>query len=102
MASVRLLAHRIVHVIDFRYHLVSIIAIFLALALGLVVGASALRGPLVDQLKNRSSQLEKDNEGLRNQNRSLDQMNGYDNQVVDGVAPQVVDGQLKGESVLFI
>jgi Copper transport outer membrane protein, MctB len=89
-------------VIDFRYHLVSIIAIFLALALGLVVGASALRGPLVDQLKNRSSQLEKDNEGLRNQNRSLDQMNGYDNQVVDGVAPQVVDGQLKGESVLFI
>jgi hypothetical protein len=89
-------------VIDFRYHLVSIIAIFLALALGLVVGASALRGPLVDQLKNRSSQLEKDNEGLRNQNRSLDQMNGYDNQVVDGVAPQVVNGQLKGESVLFI
>lgn len=88
--------------IDFRYHLVSIIAIFLALALGLVVGASALRGPLVDQLKNRSSQLEKDNEGLRNQNRSLDQMNGYDNQVVDGVAPQVVDGQLKDESVIFI
>lgn len=88
--------------IDFRYHLVSIIAIFLALALGLVVGASALRGPLVDQLKNRSSQLEKDNEGLRNQNRTLDQANGYDNQVVDGVAPQVVDGQLKGESVIFI
>jgi len=30
MASVRLLADRIVHVIDFRYHLVSIVAIFLA------------------------------------------------------------------------
>lgn len=88
--------------IDFRYHLVSIIAIFLALALGLVVGASALRGPLVDQLKDRSSQLEKDNQEFRAQNRALDQMNGYDNQVVDGVAPQVVEGQLKGESVIFI
>ncbi|MGH3379756.1 MAG: copper transporter [Actinoallomurus sp.] len=88
--------------IDFRYHLVSIIAVFLALALGLVVGASALRGPLVDQLKDRSSQLEKDNQGWRSQNRDLDQRNRYDNQVVDGVAPQVVDGQLKGESVIFI
>lgn len=88
--------------IDFRYHLVSIIAVFLALALGLVVGASALRGPLVDQLKDRSGQLEKDNQDLRNQNRALDQMNGYNGQVVDGVAPQVVDGQLKGESVIFI
>jgi hypothetical protein len=89
-------------VIDFRYHLVSIIAVFLALALGLVVGASALRGPLVDQLKGRASQLEKDNQSFRNQNRTLDQMNGYDGQVVDGVAPQIVDGQLKGESVIFI
>lgn len=88
--------------IDFRYHLVSIIAVFLALALGLVVGASALRGPLVDQLKDRSSQLEKDNQDLRNENRAVDQMSGYDGQVVDGIAPQVVDGQLKGESVIFI
>ncbi len=88
--------------IDFRYHLVSIIAVFLALALGLVVGASALRGPLVDQLKDRSGQLEKDNQNLRAQNRATDQLNGYDSQVVDGVAPQVVEGQLKGESIVFI
>jgi Copper transport outer membrane protein, MctB len=89
-------------VIDFRYHLVSIIAIFLALALGLVVGASALRGPLVDQLKDRSGQLEKDNQSLRTQKRATDQLNGYDSQVLDGVAPQIVDGRLKGDSVVFI
>lgn len=88
--------------IDFRYHLVSIIAVFLALALGLVVGASALRGPLVDQLKNRSSQLEKDNQSLRTQNRATDQLNGYDSQVMDGLSPQIVDGQLKGDSVVFV
>jgi hypothetical protein len=89
-------------VIDFRYHLVSIIAVFLALALGLVVGASALRGPLVDQLKNRSSQLEKDNQSLRTQNRATDQLNAYDSQVMDGLSPQIVDGQLKGDSVVFV
>jgi hypothetical protein len=89
-------------VIDFRYHLVSIIAVFLALALGLVVGASALRGPLVDQLKNRSGQLEKDNQSLRTQNRATDQLNAYDSQVLDGVSPQIVDGRLKGDSVVFI
>jgi Copper transport outer membrane protein, MctB len=89
-------------VIDFRYHLVSIIAVFLALALGLVVGASALRGPLVDQLKDRSGQLERDNQSLRTQNRATDQLNAYDSQVMDGVSSQIVDGQLKGDSVVFI
>ncbi len=88
--------------IDFRYHLVSIIAVFLALALGLVVGASALRGPLVDQLKDRSNQLAKDNQSLRVQKRAVDQLNGYDNQFVSGIAPQVLAGRLKDESVVFV
>ena len=30
--------------IDFRYHIVSIIAVFLALAVGIVVGTTALNG----------------------------------------------------------
>ncbi len=34
--------------IDFRYHLVSIVSIFLALAVGIVLGA----GPLQDQVGN--------------------------------------------------
>ncbi|MFN2523414.1 MAG: copper transporter, partial [Mycobacteriales bacterium] len=38
-------------IIDFRYHLVSIIAVFLALALGIVVGTTALNGGIVDTLR---------------------------------------------------
>ncbi|HUC25193.1 MAG TPA: copper transporter, partial [Streptosporangiaceae bacterium] len=34
--------------IDFRYHLVSIIAVFLALAVGLAVGSTALSGKAVE------------------------------------------------------
>jgi Copper transport outer membrane protein, MctB len=47
--------------IDFRYHLVSIVAVFLALAIGLVLGSTELQGNTLDVLKtannNLSSQL---------------------------------------------
>lgn len=88
--------------IDFRYHLVSIIAVFLALALGLVVGASALRGPLVDQLKETSNRLKNSNETLRRENTAAGQVNSYTNQVTDAVAAQVVTGRLKDQSVVFV
>ena len=42
------LDRRDLHVIDFRYHLVSIVSIFLALAVGIVLGA----GPLKEDLGN--------------------------------------------------
>jgi hypothetical protein len=44
-------------VIDFRYHLVSIVAVFLALAVGIVVGATALQGHVEAGL-DRASKLE--------------------------------------------
>jgi Copper transport outer membrane protein, MctB len=89
-------------VIDFRYHLVSIIAVFLALALGLVVGASALRGSVTSELRGQAAQIGKDNQNLRVQKRAADQLNAYNSQVMDNVSPQVVNGQLKGESVVFV
>lgn len=88
--------------IDFRYHLVSIIAVFLALALGLVVGASALRGSVTTELRAQAAHLEKDNQSLRIQKRAVDQVNGYNSEVVASVAPQIVAGRLKGESVVFV
>ena len=36
--------------INFRYHVVSLTAVVLALAIGLVVGTAALNGPVVDTL----------------------------------------------------
>jgi hypothetical protein len=44
-------------VINFRYHVVSLTAVFLALAIGLVVGTAALNGPVADSLKNQISAL---------------------------------------------
>ncbi len=51
--------------INFRYHVVSLTAVFLALAIGLVVGTAALNGPVVDGLDSQVKNLSKDNSQLR-------------------------------------
>ena len=44
--------------INLRYHIVSIIAVFLALAIGVVMGTSFLGKATVDQLKTQISRAE--------------------------------------------
>lgn len=53
--------------IDFRYHLVSIVSIFLALAVGIVLGAGPLQGELGDTLSNEVAGLRKDKADLNEQ-----------------------------------
>ena len=43
--------------IDFRYHLVSIVAVFLALAIGIVLGSTELQGNTIDVLRTSSNPL---------------------------------------------
>lgn len=51
--------------IDFRYHIVSLIAVFLALAVGVVLGAGPLRGSLGEQLTGQIETLRQEKENLR-------------------------------------
>jgi Copper transport outer membrane protein, MctB len=44
-------------VIDFRYHLVSIVAVFLALAIGIVLGSTELQGNTIDVLRTSQNSL---------------------------------------------
>lgn len=57
--------------INFRYHVVSLTAVFLALAIGLVVGTAALNGPVADSLKETVNGLRKDNQQMRQTVNSL-------------------------------
>jgi hypothetical protein len=45
-------------VIDFRYHLVSIVAVFLALAIGIVLGSTELQGPAYNLLNKTTAKLQ--------------------------------------------
>lgn len=53
--------------IDFRYHLVSIVSIFLALAVGIVLGAGPLKGEIGDTLNKELAGLRQDKADLNNQ-----------------------------------
>ena len=57
--------------ISFRYHIVSIIAVFLALALGIVVGTTALNGPITSNLRSEVDTLRKDRTSLSSQINAL-------------------------------
>lgn len=53
--------------IDFRYHLVSLISVFLALAVGIVLGAGPLREGIGDTLTGQVEELRTDRDQLRTQ-----------------------------------
>ena len=61
------LRRRNLHVIDFRYHLVSIVSIFLALAVGIVLGAGPLKEDLGNTLTSEVKNLRQDKAALRGQ-----------------------------------
>jgi hypothetical protein len=89
-------------VINFRYHVVSLTAVFLALAIGLVVGTAALNGPVADSLNDNVNALRKDNKQLRETVGSLrDEVNREEDFAVEA-APIMLDGKLAGRRILLI
>src|SRR5690606_30462555 len=54
-------------VINFRYHVVSLTAVFLSLAVGLVLGSTVLNGPMLDALNSQVTTLGQANQQLREQ-----------------------------------
>ena len=88
--------------IDFRYHLVSIIAVFLALAIGIVVGTTALNGYVVDDLRARNGKVIHDKRNLEDVVKGLRTQVSRREQFAAAIAPQAVAGQLTGERVLIV
>jgi hypothetical protein len=89
-------------VIDFRYHVVSIVAVFLALSVGIVLGSSFLSQSVLDEVRRQASGLRTDNVALRGQVRDLQRDSNYRDQFVTQVAPTLVTNRLDGQSVVLI
>jgi hypothetical protein len=89
-------------VIDFRYHLVSLIAVFLAIALGLVIGATQLSGPLLDNLQGQVTALQDDKRELEDTTQTLQAQVDTDQAFESAVAPALVQGALAGRSLLLV
>ncbi|MET7971389.1 copper transporter [Micromonospora sp. NPDC005305] len=88
--------------INFRYHVVSLTAVFLALAIGLVVGTAALNGPVADSLKERVNGLSKDNSLMRQSVNSLQKELDMEEDFAAEMAQVILPGKLNGRRVLVL
>ncbi|MFE9657662.1 copper transporter [Micromonospora sp. NPDC006431] len=88
--------------INFRYHVVSLTAVFLALAIGLVVGTAALNGPVADSLKENVNALRKDNQQMRQTVNSLQKELDMEEDFAAQTAPLILPGKLAGRRVLVV
>lgn len=88
--------------VDFRYHLVSIIAVFLALAVGIVLGTTALNGPVLDDLRGNIDRLTADKRGLEGDVGGLRGQVEASDDFATTVGPGLVKGVLDDQTVLLV
>jgi hypothetical protein len=88
-------------VIDFRYHLISIVAVLLALSIGIVMGSGVLGGPLLDDLKERADRIRRINGELRAESEARLTRIGELEDYLEEAEPYVLNGTLVGEEVVL-
>ncbi len=88
--------------IDFRYHLVSIIAVFLALAVGLVLGATALSGPALVGLQKAEKTINRENATLLREQLVLKNQVAADQAFGGAAAPRLLAGLLTDRKVVLV
>jgi len=89
-------------VVSFRYHLVTIVAVFLALGLGVLAGTTVLDQSLVNSLENRQELLTADLNELRGEVAELQSTAAAYEQVVEELAPTVSEGLLFGGDIVVV
>ncbi|MDG4809309.1 copper transporter [Micromonospora sp. WMMD1120] len=88
--------------INFRYHVVSLTAVFLALAIGLVVGTAALNGPVADSLEGQVTGLRKDNQHWRQTVSNMEKQLGLEEEFAEEMSQVVLPGTLTGRRVVVL
>jgi hypothetical protein len=89
-------------VISLRYHVVSIAACFLALAIGVVLGSTALNGSLLSGLSNQKNDLGKQVSDLQAQRNALNARLADADSFAGSVGPKIAAGQLDKRSVVLV
>jgi hypothetical protein len=89
-------------VIDFRYHLVSIVAVFLALAVGIVLGSTELRGAALSALDRTSSALSAKLNAADAENSALQQEVNGGRAFAQAAEPVLLGHLLDGQRVVVI
>ena len=87
--------------VDFRYHLISLIAVILALALGILAGSGFLGGPILEQLegqvKSFRSRIQDQQATITEQDTRLAQADRF----AVAIEPLMLRGRLAGEEIVL-
>lgn len=88
--------------ISLRYHVVTIVAVFLALAIGLLAGSAFVEPGLVEQLREQTDDLRgeiRDQEAqLDEARRELEALDGF----VEAVSPRLTEDRLTGTPIVIV
>lgn len=88
--------------ISFRYHLVSLIGIFLAIALGIVIGTTALNGAVLGDLRRQVSDLKQADSAAAAQNRALRAQAGSADLLAQSFGAKIAAGALAKKPVVLV
>ncbi len=88
--------------INFRFHLVSLVAVFLALAVGVVMGYGVLGQPTVETLQNRIDNVEANANARRLENDALQLEVERLDRALGAVEPFVVTDRLTDSRVIVV
>lgn len=88
--------------VDFRYHLTSLVAVFVALAVGIVLGAGPLKDAIGNTLTGKVSKLEASNTELNQKVDALTAKTSADEAFANGLAPAVVAETLTDRRIAII
>jgi hypothetical protein len=87
---------------DFRYHALSLVAVFLALAIGILVGATIGDSLVTEAGKGISSNLHQDVVNARNAaNQAQGQLSQRD-RIISSALPMLVQGELGGQRIAIV
>lgn len=88
---------------DFKYHIVSLVAVFLALGIGVVMGSmTAEQGVVTEQERALITTMEKDFENLRADNADLKSQVAVDAKFQEAATALLVDTKLAGMNVALV
>jgi hypothetical protein len=88
--------------INFRFHIVSLIAVFLALAVGIVFGATVVNNVIVDRLNDRIDTVERNANKRKAESDELRSEVGRLQGYIDGTKDFAVAGRLEGVPLVTI
>lgn len=88
---------------DFRYHIISLVAVFLALGIGILVGTMiGEKGAVSQPQKALVERIEADFGQLRAENRLLNEQNQANEKFQRAVLPVLISGQLVQKNVALV